>query len=503
MGQDPLTSTSLAAPTGWRLAPGYDSSAQGLIVSGFGHLPSAEALFLRQVQAGGAWLTTLDRIAPITAATGRMPRAATIAFTSTGLTALGIDGAVLATFDGAFQQGMSTPERSRRLGDASASAVVNGGRQWGGNAQSEPNIPHGIHALLLLYGRDGETVRAWAAETLAALAPSVVCERRLGLDLHADERGVPHEHFGFADGLSQPMPYGAAIVQRDGSPAPRDKWHAIASGDVLLGHLNAHLEPASSPYVADDPAARRAGLPPGSAPAGSLDLGLNGSYLVVRELQQDVSGFWRSMDRCAAEIREAGAAAHVTADWLAERVVGRDRHGNLLCPARVSGAELLGPSHNAVGFFDTDRFGQGCPLGSHVRRANPRDGLSAAPEFRQVALDASNNHRMIRRGRKFGPKAASRHQADGQDRGLLFMGLNTDLVRQFEFVQQNWIMNPNFATLRDQTDPLIGPAGLFTLNEVPLRRIVNVENFIRLAGGEYFFLPSLPAISYLRALGPG
>jgi hypothetical protein len=77
------------------------------------------------------------------------------------------------------------------------------------------------------------------------------------------------------------------------------------------------------------------------------------------------------------------------------------------------------------------------------------------------------------------------------------MCLNTDIARQFEFVQQTWLLSTNFATLLDETDPLVGPKGHFTVREKPLRRIVEVETFIRMAGGEYFFLPSLPALRYL------
>jgi hypothetical protein len=47
---------------------------------------------------------------------------------------------------------------------------------------------------------------------------------------------------------------------------------------------------------------------------------------------------------------------------------------------------------------------------------------------------------------------------------------------------------------------LVGPKGRFTIREQPLRRTVDVETFVRMAGGEYFFLPSLPALRYLAAL---
>jgi hypothetical protein len=62
------------------------------------------------------------------------------------------------------------------------------------------------------------------------------------------------------------------------------------------------------------------------------------------------------------------------------------------------------------------------------------------------------------------------------------------------------MLNRNFATLYDETDPLVGPEGGFTIGERPLRRIVQVKTFIQMAGGEYFFLPSLPAIDYLASL---
>ena len=98
------------------------------------------------------------------------------------------------------------------------------------------------------------------------------------------------------------------------------------------------------------------------------------------------------------------------------------------------------------------------------------------------------------------PPPKDRHEDDGAERGLLFICLNADIARQFEFVQQTWILNKNFATLYDETDPLVGPKGRFTIGEQPLRRIVEVETFIQSAGGEYFFLPSLPALKYLASL---
>jgi len=115
-------------------------------------------------------------------------------------------------------------------------------------------------------------------------------------------------------------------------------------------------------------------------------------------------------------------------------------------------------------------------------------------------LDAANNHRILRRGRKYGSTIADPLKDDGKDRGLLFICLNTDITRQFEFVQQTWMLNPNFAFLYDEVDPLLGPKGMLTIPEKPLRRIIEVDTFVQMAGGEYFFLPSMPAIRYLATL---
>lgn len=503
MDQDTLAPMRDAAASSWRLRPGTDAAVQGLVVSGFGHLPAAQALLMRQTSPGGHWLSILNRVAPVTDATGRAPRASCVALTSAGLALMGFDDTILSRFDLPFQQGMGAPERRRRLGDADPRTIAEDGVRWGG-PQASPEATNEVHALLLLYGSDAVAVTAWADEVVAALDPQLACVHRLSLDLRQDERGISREHFGFADGLSQPIPHGAAVVGRYGQATAKDQWHGIESGDILLGHLNAYGDPAPGPYVPDAITARAAGLSEGNAPPGFLDLGLNGSYLVVRELQQDVAGFWQDMDRCAAAARAVDpSSTPVTAEWVAERVMGRtlDR-GDLLRPAEAQDAGAVSLAGNATGFLATDPYGYGCPMGAHVRRANPRDGLAGGPEFGLTVLQAANNHRLLRRGRKFGAEIVDRREADNQRRGLLFMCLNTDIARQFEFVQQTWLLNPNFATLRDQVDPLIGPVGPFTIPQTPLRRQIDVQTYVRLAGGEYFFLPSIPALRFLASSSP-
>jgi deferrochelatase/peroxidase EfeB len=103
----------------------------------------------------------------------------------------------------------------------------------------------------------------------------------------------------------------------------------------------------------------------------------------------------------------------------------------------------------------------------------------------------------MRRGRKY---AAYDIPDAPKLPGLLFMCLNTDIKRQFEFVQQTWMLNSSFAALIGEQDPLLGPQGPFTIPQDPLRLRPTIDTFIRLIGGEYFFLPSLPALAYFCGL---
>jgi Dyp-type peroxidase family len=380
--------------------------------------------------------------------------------------------------------------------------------------EEEVLTPTAVHALLLLYTAT-EDEAATLAAAVKQLLPShgVQVARELDLLLDVDGQGISREHFGFADGLSQPAPFGLAqpidetvCVQLEGRPAQKHPVQGVPLGEFLIGYQNGHSEPAPGPVVTqEDKRTEASGLPPHALAEGFADLGLNGSYLVVRELRQDVAAFWQSLRENAERIRATdpgGASTDET--WLAERVIGRGLDGHLLCP-EPNGylkADKYGLPDNDYLFSERDPHGFGCPVGSHVRRAFPRDALAPQPtqDSRETLLQAANNHRILRRGRKFGAKASDRFTPDGMDRGLLFMCLNTDIERQFEFVQQTWLLNNSFATLFDETDPLLGPAGVQTLRGRPVRRKVTVRSYVQMAGGDYFFLPSLPALAYLSLL---
>jgi deferrochelatase/peroxidase EfeB len=512
-------------PPAWKLAAPHDACTQGLLVSGFAALPTGRALFLELSGPDGAptsqgWLADLESVAPISDADGRDDQAAAIGFTWSGLRRMGLDEQTLASFSRPFREGMFQEDRARRLGDRRGKrwleTVVEGGPSWSGNpgprapaGVDDPSLdgdtvetPITVHVLLLLYEASEAAADARTAEVEKVLARHAVrIVHRLPLVLDPDHQGISREHFGFADGLSQPAPYDQTAVTVAGAPASSDGPNAVPLGEFLIGHLNGHHEKAPGPITPSGSAAD-AHLPAHELAEGFRDLGVDGSYMVVRQLRQDVAAFWRSMDAGARKIaaNDPQNAAQVNAQWLAERVIGRNADGHLLCPGGVLAADRHGLPDNEFLFLPRDREGVGCPAGSHVRRANPRDSLAPKPELAQTLLDAANNHRILRRGRKYGPKLADPSVDDGVARGLLFICLNTDIARQFEFVQQTWLLNENFATLFDERDPLVGPKGKMTIRDTPLRRVVDVETFVQLVGGEYFFLPSLPALRYLASL---
>ncbi len=530
----------------WSLADAAAAQTQGFVVTGFAGLPTGRALFLEFKWPGEkgpeGWLGRLQAVAPITSAVPpdkadptAQTRAASIAFSGTGLRRMGLPEVALASFTRPFQEGMFQEDRLRRLGDRRSGqwlgTVVDGGPVWSANTAVRvptlgaptPNLPGGfgvppvgapeehtataitVHALLLLYTPDEAAAEAWANQARTQLgSDSIEVVRCLELLLDVENAGFSREHFGFADGLSQPLPYDEGnAVQVGGHPAMQDPVQGVPLGEFMFGYINGHHEKAPGPVVPDSDAARTAKLLASDQAEGFCDLGLNGSYLVARELKQDVAAFWRSMEANAAAIRalDPEHTQHVTGQWLAERVVGRDRNGNLLCPGNATlPACSDGSPDSSFLFYDRDLHATGCPPGSHVRRAFPRDALALDPANKPTLLQAANNHRILRRGRKFGTRLEDPSVDDGADRGLLFMCLNTDIERQFEFVQQTWLLNSSFATLFQEVDPLVGPAGRMTIRDEPLRRTISVDTFVRMAGGDYFFLPSLPTLQFLASL---
>jgi deferrochelatase/peroxidase EfeB len=163
-------------------------------------------------------------------------------------------------------------------------------------------------------------------------------------------------------------------------------------------------------------------------------------------------------------------------------------------------------SENDFGYFHIDLEGLRCPLGAHVRRSHPRDSLDPSPGS-QRSIDIGKRHRLLRRGRKYGPPLTLEAALNGgvgaeDERGLHFICLCGNIARQFEFVQHTWVNNPKFKGLYEDPDPLMGaPGRTFTVQAKPVRRrVTDMPSFVQTRGGAYLFLPGVRALRYVAGL---
>jgi Dyp-type peroxidase family len=458
---------------------------QGLVARGYGDLKAAAFLLVAIDDAAAArrWLGEVGS-AITSAETRPAERALNVAFTSAGLERLGLDPGVLRQFSNEFVTGMTTPHRTRILGDLDENAP--GRWEWGG-----PSAP-AIDAVVLLYARDNGALGRFEAEqtqTLARGGISVV--RRLGT---SDLDGF--EPFGFRDGISQPFIEGLSKV---GPPE-----NTVRAGEFVLGYANEYGLYTDRPLL--DPSDDREGvLPRDGAGSGRTDLGRNGSYLVFRQLRQDVGAFWRFVDGTTR--RPDGSSDPSARLRLAAKMVGRWPSGAPLTLAPDADDPALAEA-NDFAYHEHDRRGTRCPIGSHIRRSNPRDSLDPGPGTER-SFEVNRRHRILRRGREYGPPLTmdeALQGGDSVDRGLHFICLNANIQRQFEFVNHTWLNNPKFDRLYDDADPLVAPSaprgGTFTMPTDGVReRVTNVPRFVTVKGGAYFFLPGLAALRYLSRLG--
>jgi Dyp-type peroxidase family len=480
---------------------------QGIITSGYKHLPLAAYLFVTTSSPRGAreWLdrmagsVTSSRRWTLGGDSGKLkPRSAVnVGFTAVGLRASGLPERVLRTFPYEFQEGIASPERSRILGDTGDSAP----ERWElGRPGSTP-----VHAMLLLFAADEAVLEQTCREQRAILASCPGVEELPGSLQRGYRPQTESEPFGFHDGIAQP-----SIAGLDSTGVP--------TGEFILGYENHYRLIPPTPVVPRD--LDPAGLLPSftnpyhqQEPLG--DLGRNGTFLVYRKLEQDVAGFWQFMTREAARAGRTDAA-HII--WLASKCIGR----------WPSGASLvLAPDADQPELADVDAFlyggdrgGMKCPLGSHVRRTNPRDTLEPYPPAQ--SLNMTEAHRLIRRGRVYGPplfdagvlrssspqaqQALLEMKDDGQPRGVHFFCVNASLKSQFEFVQQTWCNNPHFGGLHDNRDPLTSspcsedsPSRMTIPREHGSLRTRPLPRFVTVKAGAYLFVPSRTALRFLGA----
>ncbi len=441
---------------------------------------------------------------------GRHGRAVFLALSAAGLARFDAPncapGALLDGMPGAFRMGMAA--RGKINGDRG----VDDPARWRWH-----DAPDGAEAALLLYAGSPEEL-----EQLIQLHRQLLENhggRVLGCTRCApawdDEERADFEHFGYRDGISQPVIRGTGRAAR-GYPE-RD---LIEPGEFILGYANAqgYLPPSPVlPAEADvrttlplhDPATLSR-FPDFGAESETRDFGRNGSYLVLREIRQDVERFDAFVSRAVADLACGGLAdldqlvgQQPDADWVKAKLMGRWPDGRPLVGHRIkrSGTppDPDETRENDFSFGADDPQGLACPFGAHIRRTNPRDSKQPGDPDEQVI---TNRHRILRRGRTY-------RRADTGERGLLFACLCADIERQFEFVQQFWANAPAFHGLNNEPDPIVGADPVHPLSGAACPRVFTVptaagpvqigglERFVQIMAGGYFFLPSRSALTWL------
>jgi Dyp-type peroxidase family len=483
---------------------------QGIILRGYELLKAARFVLLKVGDPAAArrWLGELSKV--LTSAETRPAESAiNVAFTYQGLERLGLPPECLAGFSREFQEGMDADHRRRILGDTEPHTPD--GWDWGNRADAD-----NVHVLLMVYADTPERLESMFGEQEKLYRGAGLVEHPRGRfdPLHLEGR---KEHFGFRDGIAQPAVAGVIKEPPVGEREDPGPDNAIPAGEFLLGYENAYGEVPPSPVA------------PAAGGRGPFDIGEHGSYLVVRQLAQDVRKFWSTIREKTRRPGQTEAEHRLALQVLAAKMVGRWPSG---APLALSPAEdrpeLL--DEDKYAFAEKDPLGLITPLGSHTRRSNPRDSLEPGPggEGRLTAEDSAavtRLHRIIRRGRPYGPPVAPSMQIadilarldspdfdESVERGLLFLCFNANIARQFEFIQQTWINNPKFGGLYEDPDPLMGhrqasemdrPTDVFTVQSEPVRRrYKGLPDFVTTRGGGYFFTPGLAAVRYLAGLQP-
>ncbi|KAF7587911.1 hypothetical protein BBP40_006534 [Aspergillus hancockii] len=269
------------------------------------------------------------------------------------------------------------------------------------------------------------------------------------------------EHFGYREHISQP--------QLDGlDPAPVGKYEPPL---VPLGYIitNADQEPVGQPDWATD-----------------------GSFLVFRKLKQLVPEYNKWLDDTAPK-------HYLTSDQLAARLMGRWKSGAPVCLTPWEDDPSLADCNNFD--FQPSNNQEKCPFAAHIRKARPRSDLR----------DKTTSS-MMRRGIPYGEEVTQEEhdiQTTKKERGMLFVCYQSNIANGFRRVQEQWCNKNTFPPLKKRitgdpgpgVDPICGqPNGsdpfVMGLCDGQNNNIhVDLKCCVIPKGGEYFFSPSIKALT--------
>ncbi|MEX0760127.1 MAG: hypothetical protein WD100_11160, partial [Tistlia sp.] len=489
---------------------------QKILFGGMGSLRDGVCHLIRLPEDADAARDWLRKVEPMISYGDDKPGAtATIlALTATGLSRFGLTEAELATFPAAFRQGMAEPRRAR-------SVLMDTGEDkpatwdWG---QTEKPVDAALYVLSRVPDEGTEnSAGAHASEVVEALQAA---GGALVWTIEAErlpEDAPVREPFGFVDGVSQPILRGIPRWRQN-----QNSRDVVEPGEFILGYPDnrGYLPPSPSVAATADPANRLPAVDTSTADAdwpdfrrstanADRDFGRNGSFLVIREMEQDVDKFRQQALELADQLADHPARPHGLsrdqfATWITAKSMGRWPDGSSLtrhpfAPASGwDGKTPIRPDNDFLhGVEDPD--GKRCPYSAHIRRSNPRESFEPGSEEQ---LSIVNRHRILRVGRPY-----ARGAGPSRKRGLLFLCLNADIERQFEFVQQTWAMSRQFHGLTDEVDAIVGRGGKAGQLTIPTSSgpmcAKGFNDVVRIRGGAYFFLPSRSAVAFLAGLKQG
>jgi len=447
---------------------------QGVIIRGYRSFIHARHIVVAISDAGAARAiigslatgSSSSGLAITTAApwTTKPPFTLNVSFTYLGLEALGVPAASLAGFSNEFQNG--AVGEAGNIFDVGSSAPD----YWVGGM----GTPANVHAIFSLFAPTPDALETYSALLRTALQPGF--QETYSQDGTALPGGFVH--FDYRDSISQPA--------LQGGPPPAHPYPTTSDlgasppGDFLLGYLNSY-QYFNCVDIAQSP------------------LGKNGSFGAFRILKQDVAAF-------DSYLQQASGGANLTPDQLAAKFLGRWRNGVPLALSPDNDAPLPEDRLNMFLYVGTatgqeypDPYGVACPVGSHIRRGNPRDD--------GVAGGSTQQARIMRRAMPYGPRFDP-NKPDDIERGLIGYFINGDFSLQFQFLMGQWMNLDDFSENLpiSGADPLIGDndpsSSVFSIATAPKASttVTGFARFVITRGSAYCFLPSLTSLNYLASL---
>jgi Dyp-type peroxidase family len=463
------------------------SEIQGLLVRDYKEMPFSRYFLLQVAEPNRAKSFIKSISKKITTVADKSQETYTnIGFTSLGLRALGMHQSNLQSFIREFREGMVTPHRQRLLGDHDSNDPNNW--NWGGPRNEA------VHLILMSFNSSEEKRNIQTLELRKEFEEFGLKEVFiLDGEILPDDR----EHFGFKDSISQPAIIGSGVtgIRNDN----------IEPGEFVLGYKNEYNVYPDAPMLKEEQGDMSL-LPLDPDGTDQKDLGRNGTYFVLRQLKEDVNGFWNFLNEKSKN--EDGTINTEESTRLAAKMMGRWPGGAPLVKFPDKDPGTISNDNDFV-YTETDKLGLKCPFGAHSRRTNPRDNFEETGPAESLQL--TKKHRIIRRVRSYGENyigSATQH-TPVDEVGILFGCFNADINRQFEFIQYTWANYPKFKQLYSDPDPFIGvkenpepgTEQKFTIpQETANKYVTGLKRFVTVKGGAYFFFPSVTVTEYLSTI---